>query len=153
MSAESTIKLKVSVWRDFVPSRSIIFRAVGEQDSHFLGGDSELQQEVFSWQVREDFLAGISDEAARLSLRERLVERFDASRPPSDRRFDALRDFLDEAEKLIAAGASEWTGSQDAPVEDEDTPYRLNPLLALKLHLEWLYCVFSEQPGISVSVR
>ena len=84
---------------------------------------------------------------------ELLSERFDASRPPNERRFEALRDFLDEAAKIVDGGGAEWTGSQDAPVEDEDVPYRLNPLLALRLHLEWLYAVFAGQPGVSVSIR
>ena len=69
MTAEPSIKLKISVWRDFVPSRSMLFRAAGEQGHRFLGGDSELQQEVFSWHMREDHVAGISDDTARLRLR------------------------------------------------------------------------------------
>ena len=153
MTAESSIKLKISVWRDFVPSRSMLFRAAGEQDHRFLGGDSELQQEVFSWHMREDHVAGISDDAARLRLRGLLIEHFDASRRPDERRFEAVREFLDEAAKIIDSGGSEWTGSQDASAEDEDVPYRLNSLLALRVHLEWLYAVFAGQPGVSMSVR
>jgi hypothetical protein len=153
MTAESSIRLKISVWRDFAPSRSMLFRAPGERDHWFLGGDSELQQEVFSWHMREDHFAGISDDTARRRLRDLLSERFDASRPPDERRFEELRDFLDEAAKIIDGGGAEWTGSQDAPAEDEDVPYRLNPLLALRLHLEWLCAVFAGQPGVSVSIR
>lgn len=153
MAAESYIKLRVSVWRDFVPSRAMLLRVAGQQDHRLLSGDSDLQQEVFSWQMREDHLAGITDEASRLKLRDLLVERFDPTRPPNERRFEALREFLDEASTVVEAGGTEWTGSQDAPVDDEDAPYRLNPLLALCAHLEWLYAVFAGQPGVSVSIR
>jgi hypothetical protein len=64
-----------------------------------------------------------------------------------------LTEFLDEAQRVINVGQAEWTVSQDAPFDDEDVPYRLNPLLALKLHLEWLASIFRDQPGVSVSVR
>jgi hypothetical protein len=131
----------------------MVFRSSGGQDHQLSGGDSELQQEVFSWHIREDHLAGISDEATRLRLQNLLIERFEASRPPAERRFAMLQAFLDEAGQIIDAGSAEWIGSQDAPAEDEDVPYRLNPLLALRTHLEWLHSVFANQPGISVSVR
>lgn len=153
MATELSVKLKVSVWCDFVPSRLMLLRAAGVQDHRLVSGETDIQQEVFSWQMREDHLAGITGESLRLRLRDLLVERFDPSRPPSERRFGELREFLDEAAAVLEAGATEWTGSQDAPVDDEDAPYRLNPLLALRAHLEWLYAVFADQPGVSVSIR
>ncbi len=153
MATETSVKLKVSVWRDFVPSRAMLLRVAGEQDHRLLSGDAELQQEIFSWQMREDHLAGITDEGSRLKLRDLLMDRFDPSRPPSERRFEALREFLDEAATVVEGGGTEWTGSQDAPFDDEDSPYRLNPLLALRGHLDWLYAVFAGQPGVSVSIR
>ena len=95
----------------------------------------------------------MTDEDARTRLRELLVDRLEASQPPSKRRIEALNEFLNEAQRVIDAGQAEWTVSQSAPVDDEDAPYRLNPLLALKLHLEWLASTFKGQPGITVSVR
>jgi hypothetical protein len=38
-------------------------------------GDSEIQQEVFSWQMREDPFDGILGDADRAKLRELLFER------------------------------------------------------------------------------
>jgi hypothetical protein len=153
MAAELTVKLRISVWRDFVPIKSLTVRRDGETDHHLLASDAHLQQEVFSWQTREDAFAGVIDEETRIRLHEKLLERFDPSRPPADRRVNALRDFIDEANNVIEAGRSEWTISQDPPVDDEDAPFTQNSLLALKLHLEWLMDVFYERPGVSVSVR
>ena len=45
-----------------------------------LSPDSELQQEVCTWQTREDPFGGIPDEAARQRLRELLIERFAPAR-------------------------------------------------------------------------
>lgn len=153
MISESSVKLKLSVWRDFIPSRALVMHKGHEDDHQVLTADSDLQQEVYCWQMREDPFDGVSEEAVRLKLRELLFDRFDASLPPSERRFSRIQAFIDAASSAIDNGEAEWTISQDAPVDDEDNPYRLNPLLALKLHLQWLSGSFAEQPGISVSIR
>jgi hypothetical protein len=70
-----------------------------------------------------------------------------------NRRIDLLSDFLREAARVLDAGGAEWTVSLDPPVEDEDAPYRLNSLLALRNQIDWLAQVFGGLPGISVSVR
>jgi len=151
--AESLSKLKLSVWRDYVPDKSLILRRGTENDQALIGVDSDLQQEVYCWQMREDPFAGVSEEALRTRLQELLINSFDASRAPPERRFTLLRAFLDEVTAAIEANSSEWTVSQDPPTDDEEAPYRLNPLLALKLHLEWLSESFAGQPGVSVSIR
>ncbi len=151
--AGEALKLRLFVWREFVPNRTLTFRRSGEADQQLLAAESGLQQEVYTWQTREDPFSGVSDEGIRLRLRELLVDRFEASRPPSERRISALAEFLSAVRTAIDGGQTEWTISEDPPVEDEDIPYRLNPLLALQTHLEWLVESFHGQPGISVSIR
>jgi hypothetical protein len=150
---DSLNKIKLSVWREFVPNRALILRHGDNVGHEVLGGESDLLQEVYTWRTREDPFGGVSDDGSRMRLRESLIDRFEASQPPSKRRIEALKEFLVEAQRVIDAGQAEWTVSQDGPSEDEDAPYRLNPLLALKLHLEWLATIFGGQPGVSVSVR
>jgi hypothetical protein len=152
LNTESPIKLKISVWRDFVPNRALSLRGEDEEGHRVLNAESELQQEVYSWQMNEDPFGGVEDQSVRSKLRELLFDRFEASQSPSKRRVEALSTFVEEAQRVIDAGHAEWTMSQDAP-DDEEVPYRLNPLLALKLHLEWLANSFSGQPGVSVSIR
>lgn len=153
MNGESSIKLKLSVWRDFVPDKLLVFRPSSGSDQQFLTAGCDLQQEVFFWQTREDPFSGVSDEAARVRLRELLVDRFEPSLPPAARRFDALRDFLGAAGAVIQNDQAEWALSQEPPDDDEGVPYRLNPLLALKLYLDWLADSFAGQPGLSLSIR
>ena len=153
VTADSLNKIKLSLWRDFVPNRALMLRHGDNEGHQVLAGESDLQQEVYTWYTREDPFGGVSDEDSRMRLRESLIDRFEASQPPSKRRIEALTEFLDEAQRVINVGQAEWTVSQDAPFDDEDVPYRLNPLLALKLHLEWLASIFRDQPGVSVSVR
>jgi len=153
MVSESTAKLRISVWRDFAPSKALVFRGRDAQHQ-VLESDSDLQQEIYRWQLKEDPFSGVSDEDLRARLRIKLVEVFEPSRPPGERRWSALKEFLDEATAALGGGHAEWTASQDAPLDDDDeVPYELNPLLALVLHLKWLSDMFSEQPGVSVSIR
>jgi hypothetical protein len=153
MVSEPTAKLRISVWRDFVPSKALVFR--GRDSPHqVLEGDTDLQQEIYRWQLKEDPFGGVNDEDLRARLRIKLFEIFEPSRPPGERRWSALKEFLDEAMAALGEGHAEWTASQDPPLDDDDElRYELNPLLALVLHLKWLSDMFSEQPGVSVSIR
>jgi hypothetical protein len=153
MARDTSIKLKLSVWRDFNPRRSIIQWRDESSNVQLLSANKDLQQEVYCWQMMEDPFSGISDDSSRLRLHDLLLGRFDSSKPPIDRRVQYLDEFVEEARGVIEAGGSEWTISQDAPVDDEDAPYMMNPLLALALHLDWLRSSFIGQPGISISIR
>ena len=104
------------------------------------------------WQTREDPFAGVADDESRRKLRELLIERFAAAKPPSERRFSRLTDFIVEATRQIEADGAEWTVSQEAG-DDDDQPVRLNTLLAVRNHLDWLCQTFAEQPGVSVLIR
>lgn len=151
VSVDNLAKLKFSIWKDYAPPRILMLH----QDTSRvpIGGEDNLQQEIYSWQMREDPFGGIADDHIRENLRELLVSRFDPSLPPAERQFSFLKDFLAEAEKAIKGEHAEWTVSQDSSVEDEEFPSQINPLLALKLQLDWLFQCFSNHPGISVSVR
>lgn len=153
MTLDSMVKLRLSIWRDFSPNRSLIYRQSADSEQHFLNGDSDLQQEIFSWQMREDPFSGISDPNVREELRSLLVDEFEPSRPPSERKVGALQRFLGVAASVVDRGEAEWAASQDAPIDDEEAPYRLNPLLAFKNHLDWLVHCFADEPGVSVSIR
>jgi hypothetical protein len=98
MAAEPTVKLRISVWRDFVPTRSLTVRRDGDPDHRLLSGDAHLQREVFSWQTREDLFAGVSDEEIRDRLREKLL-----------------------ALQLLYLKASESMGNHDSKVVDADS--------------------------------
>ena len=151
--SDSLVKLRISVWRDFSPARALTLWIGDRPERQVISSDSDIQQEVFAWQMREDPFAGISDEADRSRLRALLFDRLEPSIPPEGRGIDRLNDFLKEATRILDADGSEWTVSLDPPIEDEDAPYRLNSLLALRNQVDWVAQVFGGLPGISVSVR
>ena len=152
MAVEASAKHRLSIWRDFAPSRRL-GAWDGEGTSHQVpGSDLDLQEEVYSWQLREDFLAGISDDEARRRLEARL-QLLNPSHPPSERRLDVLDSFVSEAERILASGDAGLSSILDPSGDDEDAPGTIDSLLALTLHLKWLSRCFADRPGISVSIR
>lgn len=152
MTVEASVSLKLSIWRDFAPSRRI--GAWDGEGSHRQLPDSDfnLQEEVYSWHLREDFFAGISDGEARRRLEDRRGL-LDPSHPPSARRLEVLDGFVSEAEDILESGAAGLSPILNPTVDDEDSPRTINALLALTLHLKWLSRCFANRPGISVSIR
>lgn len=55
------------------------------------------------------------------------------------------------ARQSLDAGQTEWSSSASAA--DDDGRRRINPLLAVANHLDWLCAVHAGQPGISVTAR
>ena len=152
MSVETRVKLKLSIWRDFVQGRRLASWDDEGNSHQVAGSESNLQEEVYSWCLWEDFRDGIADDKTRWRLDDQL-HRLDTSRPPSERRLSVLDDFIAEARKAIASGKAGLSPIQNPPVGDEDAPDAINALLALTLHLEWLSRCFANRPGISVSIR
>ena len=138
-----------------MPSR--VLAMPGEEGGQFLDSESGLQEEVYSWRPREDIFAGVSDDAIRMDLHSRLVEKLDVSKPPGERRMAVLEDFVNAAEAAIDSGAAACAPSLSESDEDSDDDKQsriyINPLLALTMHLRWLLACFGNRPRISVSVR
>ena len=153
MTVDTSVKLRLSIWRDFVPRRTLALPNDEDGVHQVLTSESSLQEEVYSWHLREDPFAGIPDDEIRRRLRASLLQPLEASRPPSERRLAVLDDFVVEAEKAIAAGDAGFAPSQDPSSDDQDAPGEVHALLALTLHLKWLSRCFANRPGISVSIR
>ena len=155
MQSDSSPRLTLSIWKDFVPQR--VLALPGEEGRQLLDSESDLQEEIYSWRPREDVFAGVSDDATRLDLRHRLVGKLDVSNPPGERRMIVLEDFVNAAEAAIESGVAASAPSQTESDEDSDDEERsridTDPLLALTIHLRWLLSCFGSRPGISVSVR
>lgn len=153
MDGDSGVNLTLSIWRDFMPARPLTLP--GDEGWQLLDSKSGLQEEVYSWQLREDAFAGVSDDATRTDLRDRLLGRLAYSRPPAERRLSVLEEFVKAAEASIASGSATFAPSGSRPDDDSADKIQIeaNPLLALTTHLKWILACFRNRPGISVSVR
>ena len=152
-------KFQLSVWAPFVPQTALVVSSALSPLSPEQAGVSELtdeasnlHKEVFRWRMVEDAFGGVTEEIDRKNLKKALLETMAIDVHPAERSINALRNFVDEANRIIEKGQVEWNGSQD-PLSDEAEEARVNSLLALVNHLSWLVDVFSDQPGVSVSVR
>ena len=147
--------LRISVWAAHDSDASLMMATVGA------GGEpaikelprlaSGLHREVYSWQINEDVLGGVVDIDRRHVLNEALFIALRPDKPPRERGIEVLARFVALARATIAEGGTEWSAS--ASSSDDDGGRRLNPLLAVTAHLEWLSYVHEGQPGISVTAR
>ena len=138
-----------------MPTRQL---ALPDDDGwQLLDSESGLQEEVYSWRLREDALAGITDDVTRMELRDLLLGRLTDSKPPGERRLTVLEDFVKAAEDAIDSGTAislpSGSDSDDDSEEGDRIQVEVNPLLALTTHLKWLIACFGNRPGMSVSVR
>lgn len=116
-----------------------------------LGPESVLQQEVFTFQPKEDVWGGLVDSELREALSARFISEFEPVRPPNERGFDRLAAFLVDLRAALPKG--EWSSSGQQLDDDSEQAVRLNPLLAFHNHLSWMHDTFRDTPGASVSVR
>lgn len=149
-------KLKVAIWKSFVPETALILASsasesdIGPSVRELSSDSAGLHREVYAWRMSEDPLGGVVEADDRDELTSLLRDALGMQVQPNERSISNLRAFLARAGKVLDGGV-EWSGSQSAASEDEE--HRLNALLALSNHLEWLAAVFDEQPSISVTVR
>lgn len=150
---EPSVTLTLSIWRDFAPRRTLALRV--DEHAQLLDAESELQQEVYRWRLREDAFAGIADDQTRLALHDRLVRALDSAKPPNERRLEVVADFVGVAEAAMATQSVSWTPVHglSSELSDDEVPIEFNALLALTVHLKWLLACFGHQPGMSVSIR
>ena len=105
------------------------------------------------WHLHESVLNSIPNEEDRATLNGSLTDPFAPLLPPSERRCIKLAGFLEKAKTILDSGSSEWTLSEDPPIDDSERPHRLNALLAFYNHMLWIAEVFRDDPSISLSIR
>lgn len=143
--------LRVTIWHPYVPSQPVSHHSAEHGPTYFAPKD--LQQDVFSWQVRDDVWGGIAAEEIRRSLRDGFISAFDPYLPPGDRSVEKLTLFVQQLRKVVRSSASDWSVSGQEPDDDADSSPRLNALLAFERQLSWMEEVFRHLPGVSVTVR
>jgi len=151
-----TSRLKISVWTAYEGDAPLIMATPGAEGAEptvkelprFASG---LHREVYSWQTTEDVLGGVVDPTVREALSEALFGALHPAKPPSERGVVVLAKFVARARAALAEGRTEWSTSDSS--SDDEGVRRVNPLLALVIHLEWLLAVHDGQPGISITAR
>lgn len=153
MAIDNSPKLRVSLWRDIRPKRTLAYRSSGDPDVRLFHRNDQLQEEVFAWEVGDALLNGVTDDDLRARIRGSLFDVFAVSISPSERACVKLSNFFEAAKAALASGKAEWSDSEDLAFEDEPDPYRVNMLLAFYNQMRWLHEMFKDEPSVSISVR
>ena len=151
MLTDTSAGLRITVWRPYTPDRPLTIRVGTDDTISAVGPDMQLQQEAFTWQVKEDVWGGLADSELRQQLSQKLITDFEPVLPPTQRGMTKLGALLGELDD--AKSAAEWSSSGQQLHDDGETAVRLNSLVAFLSQLTWLYDVFRDVPGASVSVR
>ena len=151
MAIESSVGVRVTIWRPYAPDRPLAFQSADSETLRLVSPEMQFQQEAFTWQAREDIWGGVVNAEVRERLSQRFITDFEPVLPPSERGMEKLQALL--AELAVAIPEAEWSASGQQVEDDGETPYRLNSLLAFHAQMRWLYEVFKDVPGASVSVR
>ncbi len=139
------------MWRPYKPDRPLTLQLGDGETVTAVDDDVSLQQEAFAWQVREDIWGGLIDGEIREKLSQRFIDDFEPVLLPDQRSMDKLKLLVDDIAAAIPK--AEWSTSGQQLEQDGETAFRLNALLALYAQLSWIYEVFRDTPGASISVR
>jgi hypothetical protein len=151
MAGDTSAGVRITIWRPYTPDRPLAIQSSETDSVRVVGPDLPLQQEAFTWQVREDIWGGLVDSDLRQALSQRFISEFEPVLSPNQRSVEKLRALVEEIETALPK--SEWSESGQQLEDDGETPYRLNPLLGFFTQMSWLCEVFKDTPGASVSVR
>lgn len=146
-------KFRVTVWQPYFAGCMLAFPRDGAAEYDLLGGDFELQREVFTWPLHEDVWAGISEHEIRVALHQSFVNDFQATRPPHERGMAKLASFVESVGEALQLRKSEWSVAESGAAEFSNTSLMINGLSAFYNQLKWMLDMFRDLPGASVSVR
>lgn len=151
MAQDTSAGVRVTIWRAFAPDRTITFQTHEADAVTVVGPDFLFQREAFTWQPKEDIWGGLADADVRTRLSQRLQVEFEPALRPGERSLEKLGAYLNDVGPVL--DGLEWATSSQQLENDGETPMRLNPLLSFYRQLEWIYQVFRDVPGASVSIR
>jgi hypothetical protein len=157
-----TRQFRIVVWRPLKNKRNLMVLALGQGGSADDDQDQagyEFHEQVYAWEPRGiDIWGRFKSSSDTQSVRKLLLDAFNPSpAAPVDRRsISKLKLVLDAlAGTLASTDPLEWADSED-PIDlnqPELLNKRANTIAVLYNHLCWIYEVFRDVPGASVSVR
>lgn len=113
-----------------------------------------IHEQAYSWKVKGDIWTALKNDKNSQDLKNDIISIFSPELPPEQRGFDKLRTIL---EKLLVFLKNDdnrlWQTWDQLIDDDENINYRIQPILSLYFQLNWLYKVFHNVPGASVTIR
>jgi len=155
MPNETTRGFRLTVWRPFRPGRPLARESGPSALCEWpINNETPLHEEIYSWQPQIDIWASTMASEQTNKLRQSL-EAFNPYASPHERSVGSLTGVLGELARAIQESPNIWADCEQQ-VEHEsgrEVQYRTNTILALRNHLLWVYEVFKNVPGASVTIR
>lgn len=157
MTSEPDVRFHFSVWRPARIDRVYLHVTGGGSGSErtaFLDGSAVLEQ-LYAWDPGpHDYALSASSEVTR-RINDGLLQPFGEHHPPQERRvrrfLDAVKELLDDSD--MQAGTY-WSDCEDTVVAGEtELNLRVNAVLGVLRHLQWIAQVYAEVPDASVLIR
>ena len=156
-----TRQFRIVVWRPLAEMRNLMVLPIGTSSPE---GDSdqanyEFHEQIYAWEPRGiDVWGSIRSPADTQNLRTLLLDTFNPSpaSPVDRRRIGHLQPVLDALAAVLSGQAPlDWADSWDViDAGRADSPsQRANTIAVLYNQLRWMYEVFKDVPGASVSIR
>ena len=152
MGIDSPLGVRLTIWRPLSPTKALALHqnAAGMPITLF-GPDDIFQQEAIVWHVKEDIWGGVADFTLRSSLQDGLMNGFQPTLPPDQRSMAHFHAFLSQCDNALSE--ADWSDSVVSMENDGSSAIRINALIAFYAQSSWIYHVFKDLPGASVSVQ
>jgi hypothetical protein len=117
--------------------------------------EEHLHEQVYSWKIKGDLWASLTSGKTAMEIKETLTTGFSCNYPPKERSFRKVRDFLRILDGYLSIEENRYWQNWEQPIflDEPDNLFRIHPLLALYHHMKWIYDVFHDVPGASVTIR
>ena len=168
MANEPETRLRFSLWRPARLDGTYLHvtggHESGSERSALLDGSTVLEQ-IYAWDSGPYDLALCSDPAAAQRITDRLLRPFGAQRPPSERQvqcfleadnrparsLNLVTELIDDPE--VQSGAY-WSDCEETVLAgDKELNQRVNAVLGVLRHLQWIARVYADVPSASVLIR
>ena len=140
--------MAITFWR---PSRWE--RSVFDKEEAGPVDPDRFLENAYTWEPKESIWNSVEGDVAG-QLERLLLDGFSPDKEPDDRKIEDFRNILEQIRELVTVDKSKWSDcEQYESVGDAKVNLRANLLLSFLHHLTWLCGVFTDMPGISITVR
>ena len=113
-----------------------------------------IYEQAYSWRIKGDIWTALTANEDATEIREFFTSEFSSDKPPEERTFNKLKARLEKLSNYLNDSDNRLWQTWEQPIDkDEENFYQIQPFLSLYYHLNWLYEVFHDVPGASVTIR
>lgn len=149
--SQPSFAFRLAVWKPANLARRLMVYSADQTHMQCM-----FHEQVYSWETEEDIWGSLVDVDQTRKVKSALIDAFDPSRSPEERSFVRLKEALDRLREVLSkADATAWSECYKTVKAQgyDEINLRANTVLLLYRHLEWIWHIFKDVPGASVTAR